>query len=338
MDKNKYDFIPFVKLRGKNILVTGACGLIGSAVIDFILENEKGCHVYAMARNRKKAEARFAKYLNNAVFHIVECDVNAPLSENTVFHYIVNAASNAHPNAYALDPVGTMWTNINGTKNLLDYGRTHGMERFLYVSSGEVYGEGDVDSWKEEDNGYVDCMTMRSCYPTSKRAAETLCVAYGEQYDVETVVARPCHTYGPNFTESDTRAFAQFVRNARNNENIVLKSRGGQFRSWLYVKDCASAILTILLKGGNAQAYNVADKFSCVTIRDLAEMIAEIGGTKVVIDMPSETEEKGFSVIKKATFNTDKLFGLGWHPLYKLQEALVETVGISNRSMTDISR
>ncbi len=324
--KDEYDYIPFEKLRGKNILVTGACGLIGSAVIDFLMENEADCHIYAMARNRKKTEDRFAHYAGSPRFHIVEGDVNEPLLEDVTFHYIINAASNANPNAYALDPVGTMWTNINGTKNLLDYGKEHGLERFLYVSSGEVYGNGEVDGWKESDSGYIDCMTMRSCYPTSKRAAETLCVAYSQQYGVETVVARPCHTYGPHFTESDNRAYAQFVRNARRHENIVLKSKGEQYRAWLYVKDCASAILTILLKGQNCEAYNVADENACVTIRELAETIARIGGGKVVFDLPSEVEKQGFSVIRKAIFNTSKIEALGWRPQYKQEDALVETI------------
>lgn len=325
MMKN-YDYIPFEKLNGKNILITGACGLIGSAIIDFLIENKVECNVYAMARNRSKTQKCFAKYLDNPLLHIVEGDVNAPIKGNIVFHYIINAASNANPNAYALDPVGTMWTNINGTKNLLDYGREHRLERFLYVSSGEVYGNGDVDNWKESDSGYVDCMTLRSCYPTSKRAAETLCVAYSHQYHIEAVVARPCHTYGSHFTDNDTRAYAQFVRNARNHEDIVLKSRGEQYRSWLYVKDCASAILTILLKGLNGEAYNVADVNSCVTIRELAEMIAHIGGSKVVFDLPSEVERQGFSVIRKAVFDISKLEALEWIPQYKLQEALVETI------------
>lgn len=325
MMKN-YDYIPFEKLDGKNILVTGACGLIGSAVIDFLMENKANCNIYAMARSRSKAVNRFAMYLENPLFHIIEGDVNTPIKDQITFHYIINAASNANPNAYATDPVGTMWTNINGTKNLLDYGKEHGLERFLYVSSGEVYGNGDVDEWNESDSGYVDCMTMRSCYPTSKRAAETLCVAYSQQYGIETVVARPCHTYGPHFTDSDTRAYAQFVRNARKHENIVLKSKGEQYRSWLYVKDCASAILTILLKGENEEAYNVADENSCITIRELAETIANIGGGKVVFDLPSDVEKKGFSVIRKAVFNTRKLESLGWKPKYELQDALVETI------------
>ena len=325
MMKN-YDYIPLEKLNGKNILITGACGLIGSAVVDFLLEHNANCNIYAMARNHHRAERRFSQYLNNPLFHILEGDVNVPIKDDITFHYIVNAASNANPNAYATDPVGTLWTNINGTKNLLEYGKEHGLERFLYVSSGEVYGNGDVKEWHEADSGYVDCMTLRSCYPTSKRAAETLCVAYSHQYHIETVVARPCHTYGPHFTDSDTRAYAQFVRNARNHEDIVLKSKGEQYRSWLYVKDCASAILTILLKGQNGEAYNVADENSCVTIHELAETIASIGGGKVVFDLPSNVEKQGFSVIRKAVFNTGKLEALGWQPKYKLKEALIETI------------
>ena len=324
--KNSFDYIPFEKLEGKNILVTGACGLIGSAFIDFLMEHKANCNIYAMARNHRNIEKRFSHYLGNSLFHIVEGDVNVSLTQDITFHYIINAASNANPNAYATDPVGTMWTNINGTKNLLDYGKAHGLERFLYVSSGEVYGNGDVDEWSESDSGYVDCMTMRSCYPTSKRATETLCVAYSRQYGIETVVARPCHMYGPHFTDSDSRAYAQFVRNARKHENIVLKSKGEQYRSWLYVKDCASALLTILLKGQSCEAYNIADENSCVTIRELAETIAHIGGGKVVFDLPSEVEKQGFSVIRKAVFNTSKLEGLGWKPQYNLQNALVETI------------
>lgn len=324
--KKTFSYIPFHELDGKNVLITGACGLIGSAVVDFLFSHGAPCHVYAMARSREKAEQRFSGYLRDGRFHIVEGDVNVPLPGDTTYHYIINAASNANPNAYALDPVGTLWTNINGTKQLLEYGRGHGLLRLLYVSSGEVYGEGETDNWKEHDSGYVDSMAMRSCYPTSKRAAETLCVAYACQYGVETVVARPCHTFGPDFTESDSRAYAQFVRKARRHEDIVLKSAGEQFRSWLYAKDCASAIITILLKGESREAYNVADENSCVTIRQLAETIAKIGGVKVVFDIPGDIERQGFSVIRKATFCTEKLRRLGWQPLHSLQEALRETV------------
>lgn len=317
--------INFEKIDDCNILITGATGLIGSCIVDELMKNA-GCHVYAAGRNIERAKTKFGTYFQSKRFHFLQYDVEKPLDGNVTFDYIIHAASNASPNFFALNPVGVIMSNIMGTKNLLDYGRTHGMKRFLYVSSGEVYGNGDVEEWKEDDSGYVDCMTMRSCYPTSKRAAETLCVAYMHQHNVDVVVARPCHTYGPGFTESDTRAFAQFVRNARKHENIVLKSKGEQYRSWLYVKDCVSAIFTILLNGQSGEAYNVADKKTCITIRELAETIADIGGVKVVFDVPSDVEKQGFSVIRKAVFDTRKLEALEWKPRYSLQDALVETI------------
>ncbi len=228
------------------------------------------------------------------------------------FHYIIHAASNASPNFFANNPVEVIKSNISGVSNLMEFGLKHNMRRFLYVSSGEVYGEGDGRIFTEDYSGYVNCATPRACYPSSKRAAETLCVAYAAEYGADVVVARPCHVYGPNFTESDNRVYAQFIRNVMKDENIVMKSTGEQFRSWCYVVDCVLALLYILLKGENGQAYNIADEKSSVTIRDLAEMIAELGGKEVVMDVPSVDEKKGFNVVTKSVFSTEKLENLGW--------------------------
>lgn len=312
-------------LSNKNILITGACGLIGSAVVEYLLHSCHDCHVFAMTRNIRQAEKRFKNNIGDGRLHFVVGDVNVPLSSDDIYHFIINAASNANPKAFSNDPVGTFWTNINGTRNLLNYGMTHGMERFLYVSSGEVYGEGGK-VWAESDSGYVNPMSMRSCYPTSKRAAETLCTAYAQQYGVDIVVARPCHTYGPFYTDQDSRAYAQFVRNAIAGQDIVMKSLGEQCRSWLYVEDCAMAIITILLKGINGEAYNVADEQSCITIRDLAETIAATAGVKVIFDVPSEVEKKGFTPIRTAIFDTTKMRTLGWCPQYTLKEAIRKTI------------
>ena len=83
-------------------------------------------------------------------------------------------------------------------------------------------------------------------------------MAYGAEYDADVVIARLSHTYGPGFTESDNRVYAQFIRNVLKGEDIVLKSKGEAFRSWLYVVDAAHAILRLLLDGEKANAYNVA--------------------------------------------------------------------------------
>jgi len=316
-------------LNGCSILVTGATGLIGGCLTDLLMM-QGNCRVYALGRNEERARMRFAAYWDEERFHFVKGDVTRPLSLNHSFDYIIHAASNASPNFFQQQPVEVILANIKGVEHLMEYGRQHNMKRLLYVSSGEIYGEGRGGVFTETDSGYVDCATPRACYPSSKRAAETLCVAYAAEYGVDVVIGRPCHTYGPYFTESDNRVYAQFVHNLLAGEDIVLKSSGQQYRSWLYVVDCAAALLTILLKGAGGNAYNVADEASTVTIRQLAEMLAAAGHRKVVMDVAATTAND--TPITRAVFSTAKLEALGWKPLVTIAEGLAHTVQTRKQS------
>lgn len=305
--------LPWEKLSGKNILITGATGLIGSCLIDALMNHEKlDFHIYASGRNEERIKSRFSSYAKSPYFHFLKYDVTEPLSSNVDFHYIVAAASGANPILYSTDPVGVMKSNFIGVDNILCYGKEHALEKFVYISSGDVYGEGDGRSFTEDYSGYVDPLNLRSCYTSAKRATETLCISYAHQYGIDVSIARPCHTYGPNFTESDTRVYAQFIRNVLRDEDIVMKSTGEQFRSWCYVVDCVSGILHILLKGQNGEAYNIADDSSNIPIKELAEMVASLGGKKVIMDVPDSSEKAGFNVVKKSVFSTAKLQSLGW--------------------------
>lgn len=319
--------IPWDKLCGCNILVTGATGLIGSCLVEVLMEHSKrDYNVYAMGRNSQRMNKLFEKYLSDEGFHTILGDVTVPLTGNQKFHYIIHAASGAAPSEFSQHPVEVMKANILGVANMMEYGIKHEMRRFLYVSSGEVYGEGDGRVFTEDYSGYVDCTSPRSCYPSSKRAAETLCVSYAAEYDVDVVIARPCHTYGPYFTENDNRVYAQFIRNVERHENIVMKSTGAQYRSWCYVVDCVSALLYILLKGTNGKAYNIADESSNITIKELAEMIAEIGGQKVVMEVPTDLEKSGYNVVTKSVFSTEAIRALGWRCEGEMRKKIKSTI------------
>ena len=175
-----------------------------------------------------------------------------------------------------------------------------------------MYGQGDNKAFTEDFSGFVDYSSPRSCYPSSKRAAEVLCQAYAQEYRLDVTIARPCHIYGPHFSDRDNRVFAQFFRNLLNNEDIVLKSDGLQFRSWCYVVDCCSALLYILLKGFSGEAYNIADENSNLTIREFASRIAAIKGRDVTFHAPSQNEIVGFNPVSQSLFDTTKIRGLGW--------------------------
>lgn len=319
--------LPWEKLDDCNILITGATGLIGSCLVEVLMSRPgKNYNVYASGRNEERARARFKEFAEDSKFHYFKYDVMKPLEGDINFQYIIHAASNASPNFFATKPVEVIKANIDGVSNLMDYGLLHDLRRFLFVSSGEVYGEGDGRVFTEDYSGYVNPTSPRSCYPSSKRAAETLCVSYVEEYGVDTVIARPCHIYGPNFTEKDNRVYAQFVRNVLNNEDIVLKSAGSQYRSWCYVVDCVSALLYILLKGEKGQAYNIADSSSNITIKELAELIAEIGGKNVVFNAPAAPEKAGYNVVNKSIYSSDKIYELGWRVECSLKQNMTKTI------------
>lgn len=319
--------LPWEQLNGCNILITGATGLIGSCLVDTLMLNpKKDYHIYAAGRNEKRAHERFSKFMNDGIFHFIHYDITQPLQSEIDYHFIVHAASNASPNFFSQHPVEVMESNINGVSNLLKYGLNHNLKRLLFVSSGEVYGEGDGRTFTEEYSGYVDCTSPRACYPSSKRAAETLCASYMAEYGTDVVIARPCHIYGPCFTESDNRVYAQFIRNVIRDEDIVMKSNGSQFRSWCYVVDCVSALLYILLKGQAGEAYNIADNNSNISIRELAELIANVTGQKVIMEIPDSMELRGYNIVTKSTFSTAKLHALGWHPITPIKAGMKKTI------------
>lgn len=305
--------LPWEMLKGKNILVVGATGMIGSAFVEMLLLHSPiDYHVYASGRSQEKFKKLFASYLDKPNLHFVEYDVCESLHGDTEFHIIVYCAGIASPSLYLSSPVEVVTSNIMGVNNVWAYGVKHGLERFLYLSSGEVYGEGNGRAFKEDEFGYVNCTQLRAAYPSAKRAAESLCIAYGHQYGIETVIARPCHVYGPVFSDYDNRIYAEFIRKVIGHETIVLKSKGNQMRSWCYVADCVSALLYILLKGKNRQAYNIADSSSVMSIRVLADMFASIGNTEVVYDIPSEEEQRVFNPMEFSALDASLLSSLGW--------------------------
>lgn len=319
--------LPWETLDGCNILVVGATGLIGSCLIDVLMsKKDRKYHIYAMGRNENRAKTLFSKYKNDNKFHLILHDITTALKNNIQFQYIIDGASNASPFDFSNHPVEIMRTNLLGIFHLLDYGLAHGVRRLLYVSSGEIYGQGDGGIFSEKDSGFVDSMKARSCYPSSKRAAETICSSYKDEYGIDVVVARPCHIYGPCFTEKDNRVYAQFIKSILDNQDIILKSDGTQFRSWCYVVDCVSALLTILLKGNSGEAYNIADPNSNISIKTLAEIIARIGKKKVLFVKPSDQDIKSYNPINKSVFNVEKLFSLGWDVSNSIEENIKKTI------------
>ena len=358
--------LPWEEMDGRSILISGATGMIGSTLIDVLMMRNRGAaaasleaagkdnaadlRIFALGRSVEKARNRFREYWEDPRFAFVQCDINDRESleracaeagicesqdgsdQNAVgtIDYVFHAASNTHPVAYANDPIGTVVTNIIGLDNLLHFASEHGCRRFLFASSNEIYGEnrGDAELFDEKYCGYIDCNTMRAGYPESKRAGEALCQAYIRQKKLDVVIPRFTRSFGPSLLSTDTKALSQFIRKGVAREDIVLKSAGTQFFSYTYVCDAVSGLLYCLWKGTCGEAYNIADVSCDITLRDLAQTIADSVGTKVIFDLPDAVEAAGYSKATKARLDSTKLQGLGWKAQFDMKTALDHTIGI----------
>lgn len=324
-------------LSGKTILLTGATGMIASVMIDILMyhnqnlaENEQGVHIIAVSRSEEKARKRFDVYWGSQYFTYLSHDITKPLPELGTIHYILHAASNTHPRAYATDPIGTITANVQGTYQLLEYASVHNCERFFFFSSVEIYGENknDVDKFDEKYLGYIDCNTTRAGYPESKRLGESLCNAYAAQKGQNFIIGRFSRVYGPTMALEDSKAIAQFIRKAVAGEDIVLKSEGNQLYSYTYVVDAATAAFYLLLYGENGSAVNIADSNSDIMLKDLAGFLAKAAGTKVVFELPDQIEKAGYSTATKALLDTARIEQLGWKAQTPIAVGLGKTVEI----------
>lgn len=332
--------LPWEKLNGKSMLITGATGLIGSFLIDVLMYRNQhysmSCRIIAVGRNAARATERFKHYENDKTLSFLAHDIQAPFTkeEITKADYLLHLASNTHPVQYATDPIGTITTNIIGLINILELGANCGCCRVLFASSNEIYGEnrGDQEFFDEDYCGYINSNTLRAGYPESKRCGEALCQAYIAQKGLDVVIARLTRSYGPTMLSSDTKAINQFLKRGIAGEDIVLKSAGNQYYSYTYMADAVSGLLTVLLCGEKGQAYNIADEASDIRLKDLAQIIADASGTKVIFELPDAVEAAGYSKATKARLDGSKVRGLGWAPKENIESGIRKTLALLGKT------
>ena len=324
--------IDWSKIDHKRMMITGATGMVGKYLIEVLLYRNAhynaGITIYAVGRDEAKFRSRFEGLAGSEGLKFFKADVQKPMDCPERLDYVIHMASNTHPRLYASDPIGTEMSNILGAYYLLDMVSGMPVCRFLFTSSGDVYG--DNRSGKpyldEADCGYIDCNTLRAGYIEGKRASEALCNAYREAKGVDFVTARLCRIYGPTMQLTDSKAISQFIMKATQGEDIILKSEGKQTFSYLYIYDIVSALLYVLTRGESGSAYNIADKNQTPALRELAGKLAEVAGTKVIFDLPDELETKGASTFQDVRLDSTRLCALGWRPAVAMDEGLRRTV------------
>lgn len=321
-------YIPWEKLKGKTILVTGATGLIGQNIINILLflniRYTLNIRILALVRNKEKAKMKFAEQLRGtkALGFIEGIVENLPEIDEEI-HYIIHGASPTASAYFVEKPVETIQTMVVGTINVLELARRKDIKGVVYLSSMEVYGLSELEKMlTEKDLGYLDPLVIRNCYPESKRQCEALCAAYASEYAIPAMGVRLAQTFGPGVGKNDARVFAEFARNAMKGEDIVLLTDGSSKRCYLYTADAVSAILTVLLKGNAGVSYNVGNPETYCSIYEMAVMVAEKVAKKKINIRRLNRKEENYKYLSPHFYYLaiDKISNLGWHPTKNLEE------------------
>ena len=254
---------------------------------------------------------------------IIEYKLGDELKCSSSIDYIIHCASPTSSKDFSQAPVDVLTANIMGTKALLEFARVNPVEKFIYLSSMEVYGFPEKGHKVfETDAGAFDTMKERNSYPIAKIACESLCRSYFTQYSVPTVVLRLTQTFGPGVKYDDGRVFAQFMRCAVEKKDIVLKTKGETERVYLYTADAIAAIITAMLKGQSGEAYSVANPDTYCSIKEMAELVAnEVANSKikVVFDIAEDISKLGYANTLYMNLNVSKLKALGWNPTVNMK-------------------
>ena len=325
--------LPWNQLQGKRILLAGATGLIGTFFVDTIFYLNKvrnlDVTVFAVGRDESTARERFKDIWEDDRFSFYAWDVTQPAQFPEKVDYVIHAACDTQPAKLMSQPIEVMMANVLGTQHLLEVARDCGASRFLFLSSGSIYGQ----PWRPDDRvdekyqGGLDCNTVRAAYAESKRAGETLCKAWRSQYGLDVVIARLAHVYGVTMRRDDTKPLSQMIMDSVKKRDIVLKGSGDQQVACCYVADAVSGLLCVLLGGKDGSAYNIAGSSGKTrSLKDIANYLAKIAGRRVIFDLPERGEQLGSVLYTAAALDTWRLQGLGWHRKHDLSAGIMRTV------------
>jgi UDP-glucuronate decarboxylase len=306
------------KFEASRVLVTGGAGFVGSHLCRKLLD--AGHEVLCVDNFYTGTRENIAELLVHPRFELMRHDVTFPLYVEV--DEIYNLACPASPIHYQFDPVQTTKTSVIGAINMLGLAKRL-KARVLQASTSEVYGDPNVHPQTEDYWGHVNPIGIRSCYDEGKRCAETLFFDYHRQHRLEIKVARIFNTYGPHMHPNDGRVVSNFIMQALNGDPITIYGDGLQTRSFCYVDDLVDGLMRLMDSPLNVTGPVNLGNPGEFTIRQLAEIIIELTGSKSRIDarpLPNDDPRQRQPDISQANS------ALGWRPKTQLRDGLIKTI------------
>ena len=268
-------------LRGRRIFITGGTGFFGCWLLEsFAWANDKldlNSTAVVLTRNPASFQIKAPHLASHRAIQFHRGDVRDFAFPEGEFSHIVHAATEADLQVMAGDPLQVFDVNVEGTRRVLEFARRSGVQRFLFTSSGAVYGcqPADLDRIPEDFNGGPNPIDIQSAYGIpgeAKRAAESLCALYALQFGLETMIARCFAFIGPHLPLDGKFAVGNFIRDALRGGPIQVKGDGTPYRSYLYAADLAIWLWTILFRGQTTRPYNVGSEAG-LTIAGVAQAV-----------------------------------------------------------------
>lgn len=254
------------------VVVAGGAGFIGAALCQFLVTS--GHTVICVDSLQTGRLENLAGLLAQENFVFIQQDIVQPLNIEPV-HQIYNLACPASPVHYQHDPVGTIETNVLGTRNLLALAQ-RSQARFLLASTSEVYGDPEQKPQREDYRGNVNTMGPRACYDEGKRCAEALAYAYWAHHAVDVRVARIFNTYGPGMQVDDGRVVSNFIVQGLAGEPVRIDGDGSQTRSFCYRDDMVDALVALMASDCTTPVNLGSDQE--ISISDLALQVGAVLG------------------------------------------------------------
>ena len=316
------------KLKNKSVLISGANGYVPQFFVHGLLMRNRiygdNIKVIALCRNKERADKRFSEYEGGTDFELVIGDVVEEITYEGDIDYIIHAASPANLKTRYDNLVEVFDANVFGCKNLLEVASKKGAE-VLYLSSVDVYGK--MDDTKRLDGdflGTLDILNGRNIYACAKRAAETLCACYSSK-GVVCKIVRPCQILGSGIELDDGRLHVDFISQMLKDDEIVLKGDGTPRRTFMYVTDAITGLLTVMLEGKSGEAYNVVCEEGEASVLELAQTMASlVKNREIKISYNMETRKSDpavKNVISVVCGKSDKIRALGWKAEVSLKDA-----------------
>ncbi len=318
--------------ENKTVLITGASGLIGSNLVDRLMQSDVA-KLVVTGRSKSKLEKTFPEYVGNKVFQVIEQDASMPYPEEIKdVDYIFHAAGPMERNIVMNYPVSVILPNVLGTINTLEFLRKQEAEtgrkgRAIIFSSVTVYNNPTKEDYVavEDETNYAQSLDApTACYSESKRMSEVIAKAYVKQFGVDAVIARFSTVYGPTRNVPDT-AFYEFIKKSMAGEDIIVNSNAAPRRDNIYVDDAIAGLIALTLKGITGESYNISSNGELgnyAAVDEIAQIAAKVANQGSVVNYKDKVDANKAGLIME----NSKLKKLCWGIDYPMDEGILRTI------------